>query len=113
MATRNPADKIMTHQDIRRTRYWRRLKAMHIAAAMLSPEPVTCWRCEQPITDLSGAELGHLIDAATAEPGTPLRVALEHGHCNRAAGSALQNEMRRRPRTNNQAWISTDLPKGK
>ncbi|GAA3620836.1 hypothetical protein [Microlunatus ginsengisoli] len=99
----------MTAKDPRSTRAWRKLKAMHLAEAASSSAPLICWRCELPIEPGQAVDLGHLTDQALAEPGMPVRVALEHRSCNRAAGHALSRELLRRPRVQNTAWITTEL----
>jgi hypothetical protein len=84
------------------------MRAWHIANAI---PPVICWRCEQEITDVWSADLGHIVDMVAEQPGAPIRVALEHPACNRAAGMALARERMAGPaqaRTNS-AWISTEL----
>jgi hypothetical protein len=98
----------MTAKDYRRSRRWRNLRAWTIANAI---PPVICWRCEQEITDVAGADLGHVVDMVTADPTAPVRVALEHPACNRSAGMALARERGARParRAANSAWLSTEL----
>ena len=100
----------MTTPDPRRSGAWRKTRAALIAAAVESPTPIICWRCEQPIEDLSNdaVDLGHLIDHAVAEPGTTAAVRLEHRSCNRSAGLALQREMTRRPRHRSIAWVTSE-----
>jgi len=92
--------------DERNSRAWRRRRAFVIAT---TPRPVICWRCEQEITNPETADLGHLSDLATAQPGAAVRVALEHPACNRAAGQLLGQELTRKPPTipRQQApWVS-------
>ena len=90
---------------------WRRQRSLRIAMARQSSTPVICWRCEQPITDLSAdaVDLGHIIDVATAAPGAPQRVALEHRRCNRSARMALGREMIRKTRYKGTKWEPSEL----
>lgn len=92
-----------------RSRRWANLRRYMIMLAKLSPEPTYCPRCNLPITDPDSADLGHVTDAAIADPSQPVHVRLEHVHCNRSAGWALAREMRRRPRHKITAWESTEL----
>lgn len=78
--------------DPRSSRAWKRRRAYVIAT---TPRPVMCWRCEQEITDVENAHLGHLVDQAVTAPGTPVRVALEHPRCSVEAGLLLGRELQR------------------
>jgi hypothetical protein len=75
----------------RRGDYQRRA-AVVCAAAYANPD-TRCWRCGLTLAEVPGStwDAGHLVDG---QPGGVL--AAEHSRCNRSAGAALGNQMRRK-----------------
>jgi hypothetical protein len=89
----------------------RKARSYLIAQARISPTPVICWRCEEPIynDELPLAECGHVIDAALMQPGMAPRYRLEHRACNRAAGYALGRELMTSVRNPNKQWETSEI----
>ncbi|MGN8690170.1 hypothetical protein ACTND8_09730 [Atopobiaceae bacterium HCP3S3_F7] len=57
--------------------------------------PITCWRCNKPITPNTPWDLGHTTDLARG--GNPHHTQPEHATCNRSAGATNGNHDRTQP----------------